>query len=191
MIAGRLPFTGEDAFALANAIVHATPAPLTSLRSGVPMELERMVTRALAKRPEDRYQTAADFLSELRRLKRESDGQSSVAGPPSRTPRVREPADPSHSTKDGASHLTTLGEAITNGLGPLTWFRNVRRHGAALWAGAIVLLLLAGVGWYVSLARLRPKAIGASGRPTIAVMYFEDGTGSSDQKWLSNGVPSM
>ena len=79
MIAGRLPFAGTDTFAIANAIVHDTPPPLTSLRTGVPMDVERVVTRALAKRTEDRYQTAADFLSEVRRLKRESDGQPSLA----------------------------------------------------------------------------------------------------------------
>ena len=79
MVAGQLPFKGDNNVAVVNAIATATPAPLTSLRTGVPPELERVVNRALAKQPEDRYQTAADLLSELRRLKRESDGQSQVA----------------------------------------------------------------------------------------------------------------
>lgn len=80
MVAGQLPFKGEQPAALVHAIEQHTPAPLTSVRTGVPMELERIVTRALMKRPEDRYQTAADFLSELQRLKRDSDAQASIAG---------------------------------------------------------------------------------------------------------------
>lgn len=78
MIAGQVPFKGDNQLAVANAIAHGTAPPLTSLRTGVPPELDRVTARALAKSPDDRYQTAADFLSELRQLRRESDGQPSI-----------------------------------------------------------------------------------------------------------------
>ncbi|PYP99109.1 MAG: hypothetical protein DMF82_25845, partial [Acidobacteria bacterium] len=73
MISGQLPFRGERSTAVASAIISSVPRPLTSLRTGVPLELERVVNRALAKRADDRYQTAADLLSELRCVKHESD----------------------------------------------------------------------------------------------------------------------
>jgi Tol biopolymer transport system component len=76
MIAGRLPFDGEHPQAIALAVSHSAPDPLTAVRTGVPQDLERVVNRALAKNADDRYQTAADLLSELRRLQRET------AGPP-------------------------------------------------------------------------------------------------------------
>jgi len=82
MIAGQVPFRGDSDMAVASAIAHAAPPPLTSLRAGLPLELDRVVGRALAKNPEDRYQTAADLLSELRRLRRESDGHSSMSPAP-------------------------------------------------------------------------------------------------------------
>jgi Tol biopolymer transport system component len=86
MITAQLPFRGEHPVSQAHAIAH-TPAPqLSSLRSGIPMDLERVVTRALAKSPEDRYQTAADFLSELRRVKRESSGEAATATAPAVVP---------------------------------------------------------------------------------------------------------
>jgi tRNA A-37 threonylcarbamoyl transferase component Bud32 len=78
MIAGQLPFRGDSEMAVASAIAHSAAPPLTSLRAGLPLELDRVVGRTLAKSPDDRYQTAADLLSELRRLRRESGGHSST-----------------------------------------------------------------------------------------------------------------
>jgi Tol biopolymer transport system component len=80
MIAGQLPFKGEHDFAIASAVVNHPAAPLTSVRTQVPLELERIVSRALAKSPADRYQTAADFLSELRQLRRSSSSQPVEGG---------------------------------------------------------------------------------------------------------------
>ena len=70
MLGGQRPFTGEQAIAMANAIVHATPAPLASLRPAIPAALARIVERALAKRREDRYSSAAELLIDLQRLQR-------------------------------------------------------------------------------------------------------------------------
>jgi Tol biopolymer transport system component len=77
MIAGQAPFRGDSEIAVAHAIAHTPTPPLTSVRAGLPIEVDRIVGRALAKSPDDRYQTAADLLSELRRLRRETDGQTS------------------------------------------------------------------------------------------------------------------
>jgi TolB-like protein/Flp pilus assembly protein TadD len=73
MITGKLPFMGEYEQAVSYAIVNEEQEPITALRTGVPMELERIVNRALAKDPKDRYQHADDLLSELNRLKKDSD----------------------------------------------------------------------------------------------------------------------
>jgi serine/threonine protein kinase len=73
MASGQLPFKGDHPLAISNAILQAAPPPLSGLRSGVPLELERIVGRALAKAAADRHQTMADLVSELRRVKRESD----------------------------------------------------------------------------------------------------------------------
>ena len=68
MIAGRPPFQRERGEAVFQAILRERPPPLTGLRTGVPLDLDRVVTRALSKPPDDRYQTAADLVSELRTL---------------------------------------------------------------------------------------------------------------------------
>ncbi|MBI4553534.1 MAG: serine/threonine-protein kinase [Candidatus Latescibacteria bacterium] len=85
MITGLLPFRGEHDQALLAAIANADPVPMSGLRTGVPLVLERIVARALAKRTDDRYQTVADLLSEVRRVQRESeDSEKSTVTMPAR-----------------------------------------------------------------------------------------------------------
>ena len=66
MLTGQLPFKGDYEQAVVYSIMNETPAELTSLRSGVPMELERIVNKALAKNPDERYQHIDDLLADLR-----------------------------------------------------------------------------------------------------------------------------
>jgi hypothetical protein len=73
MVSGRRPFDGGQPASILHAVAHEPPAPLTSLRTGVPIDLDRIVMRALAKAPNDRYQSAADLISELRQLRHASD----------------------------------------------------------------------------------------------------------------------
>jgi len=83
MIAGRRPFGGEHQQAIIYALRTEDPEPLTGIRTGVPVELERIVGKCLAKRPEERYQTAADLLADLRRLRRITDeGTASLQSGP-------------------------------------------------------------------------------------------------------------
>ena len=70
MLTGLLPFRGEYEQALIYQIMNAAPEPITSLRTGVPMELERIVTKCLEKNRDERYQTAADLIADLRHLQR-------------------------------------------------------------------------------------------------------------------------
>ena len=55
MISGQLPFRGDYNQAVQYSILHEAPEPLTGLRTGVPMELEWIVDKCLAKNREERY----------------------------------------------------------------------------------------------------------------------------------------
>jgi serine/threonine-protein kinase len=70
MIAGQVPFQGENEAAVLYAVVHASPAPVTELRAGLPAALDRVLGKAMAKDPEDRYQHADDLLVDLRALQK-------------------------------------------------------------------------------------------------------------------------
>ena len=64
-LAGRKPFDASTPSALLQKILHETPAPLVSIRSDVGDGLSAVVARALAKRPDDRFATAAEMARAL------------------------------------------------------------------------------------------------------------------------------
>ena len=65
-IAGRPPFGGGNLIEIAAEVLRVDPPPPSTLNTRVPPELDRITMKALAKRPEERYQTAADFARDLR-----------------------------------------------------------------------------------------------------------------------------
>ena len=67
MVTGRLPFQGDHEQAMIYSILNLDPEPATGLRTGVSMELERLINRCFEKDPEARYQTAGDLASDLSR----------------------------------------------------------------------------------------------------------------------------
>ena len=72
MISGRLPFRGEYEAAMMYSILNEEPEPLTSLRSNVPMDLEHVVAKALAKNPAERYQHADELPVDLKAVQTQS-----------------------------------------------------------------------------------------------------------------------
>jgi Tol biopolymer transport system component len=70
MLSGRLPFNNQSGQGLAYQIVHQEPEPLTALRSGLPIEIDQIVAKAMAKDPARRYQHVDDLLVDLETLKK-------------------------------------------------------------------------------------------------------------------------
>jgi len=75
MITGQLPFKGDYDQAVIYSIVNEEPEPVTGVRTGVPMELERVVNKAMAKDPAERYQTFNDLLVDLRAIARGAESE--------------------------------------------------------------------------------------------------------------------
>lgn len=71
MATGRLPFQGDTPIDTMHAIVYEDAAQPVSLRAGLPFELQRIISRCLQKKPEDRYSDAHALASELDRLKKD------------------------------------------------------------------------------------------------------------------------
>src|SRR5918998_4668070 len=78
MLTGTVPFTGATPVAIAYRHVREDPAPPRLLNPDIPPALEAVCLRAMAKRPEDRYQTAAELRADLERVRA---GQRVAAGP--------------------------------------------------------------------------------------------------------------
>ena len=81
MATGRQAFAGPTAAVVFDAILNRTPPPIVSVNPDVPLELERIIDKAIEKDRSLRYQHAADLKSDLARLKRDREsGRVSIGG---------------------------------------------------------------------------------------------------------------
>ena len=71
MLTGQLPFKGEHDQIVLYSILNDDPYPMTGLRRGIPLELERIVFKCLDKEAGARYQTVSDLRADLKRLTRD------------------------------------------------------------------------------------------------------------------------
>ncbi|MEM1452140.1 MAG: WD40 repeat domain-containing serine/threonine protein kinase [Planctomycetota bacterium] len=68
LVAGTAAFEADDRRSMLHRILHVDPVPLRRLLPGIPIDLERITTKAIAKLPEERYATAADLAEDLSAL---------------------------------------------------------------------------------------------------------------------------
>jgi serine/threonine protein kinase len=69
MVAGQLPFKGNYSEAVIYSILNEEPISIKELHPKVPVELERILNKALAKSPDERYQQINDMLVDLRSVR--------------------------------------------------------------------------------------------------------------------------
>jgi len=83
MVTGQLPFKGEYEQAVVYSIMNEEPEPVTAVRSGVPIDLEQIISKALAKSPDEPYQHVDELLTDLRRVRKTLETKSvrAVAAP--------------------------------------------------------------------------------------------------------------
>ena len=159
MATGALPFPGDTSGAITNAIINATPALPVRLNPRIPAELDRIIGKALEKKPELRYQSAAEMRVDLTRLMRE-------------TQTVPVPA------AVGASHISSQSHAAPP--------RNWKVIGAI---GALAAVVAVGGGVYALRGRSSSATPApASVQPSIAVLPFADLSAQKDQEYFSDGL---
>ena len=136
LIAGRLPFLADTAIAMAQKQLSEVPTPLDDVREGLPEWCTAIVERALAKAPEQRFQTAEEFrlalmsavvpqsLGELPTLatpapfpqqiaaRRHNSALESDAIPLPVTPMARERTTPTTTLVLGRTHLFVLAALL-------------------------------------------------------------------------------
>jgi Tol biopolymer transport system component/predicted Ser/Thr protein kinase len=66
MLTGRKAFEGKSQATLIASIISSTPAPMSDIQPLTPAGLDQIVSRALAKDPDERWQSARDLLSQLK-----------------------------------------------------------------------------------------------------------------------------
>ncbi|HEU5310501.1 MAG TPA: serine/threonine-protein kinase, partial [Candidatus Eisenbacteria bacterium] len=77
-LTGKRPFTGDRLESALYAVQHHEPESPTAMRSGIPLELERIVVKLLRKDPSLRYQHADDLAADLKQLRTATDATATV-----------------------------------------------------------------------------------------------------------------
>jgi serine/threonine-protein kinase len=171
MVAGKPPFEAESTSDVIAAILVKDPAPLARYEPESPAELQRIVTKALAKDREERYQTVKDFLIDLRNLK---EGLTSEA----RTEEVGGPG----ATSEPAAINTAKQEAVrlTSRAGYLA--AGGKRH-KSIAAVALAALVIAAVALIYFNRGGGQKPI-----DSLAVLPFVNGSDDPNAEYLSDGI---
>ncbi|MGH9880643.1 MAG: serine/threonine protein kinase, partial [Pyrinomonadaceae bacterium] len=183
MTTGHLPFAGDTTTETISLILQKEPAPLTRYTNEAPAELERIVTKALTKNREERYQTAKDLALDLRNLKRklEVDAEIERTVPPEiRTLR---------STSSGKVAATASGSAPTAqqsaGLSASSTeyiVNTIKQHKLAAVVLASFILLGSSIA-YLYFGRTDRTAI-----DSIAVLPLANTSADPNAEWLSDGI---
>jgi eukaryotic-like serine/threonine-protein kinase len=184
MIVGRAPFAGVNAIDVMGAILNQEPVPLRQFVSDGPAELHRIVTKALRKDRDERYQHVKDLLLDLRDLKQELEFEAKLKGaeqlvaPPSggsvATPHEggttnAQPAEAA-TNEVAAAHTTSSAEMILTQIGH-------HKRGLML-ALALLVAVIAGAGWrlYSYITQLQSQVRSAG--PAAQISPFTSFPGS-------------
>ena len=81
MVTGQIPFSGNTALDTLHAIAFEETRPVTALRPNLPPSLQRIITRCLRKRAQDRYTDAKELIGDLKTVQREIESGVSNRAP--------------------------------------------------------------------------------------------------------------
>jgi len=172
LLAGRPPFVGDNIASLLYQVVHEAPSPLAAHALGLPAGVDAVLTRALAKKPSERFESVAAFARAF---------ESAAAGVPVATAPTTPVVGPSPAPAVAATGLagtyassvpppkaaeTTFSAAAGEALAPQTTASSARRwRGLGIGAVAVAALAVGAVAITRSGGGAPPSAPSASPSP--------------------------
>jgi eukaryotic-like serine/threonine-protein kinase len=179
MTTGALPFHGETSALIFDAILHSDPPPVIRFNRNIPSKLEDIISKALEKDGNLRYQNAADMRTDLQRLKRDTETGRVRAASSGSVAAVREsgthasvaaPTPASVSISVGLATASSSSAAKTAEV-PVTQKKNLWKIAVP---AAVVVALIAG-GFYYRTHRAKPL----TEKDTIVLADFANSTGDA------------
>ncbi|MDQ2976778.1 MAG: protein kinase [Acidobacteriota bacterium] len=175
MVAGRTPFEGDTSTDVMAAITQKEAPPLARFAPNVPAELEWIITKALRKDRDERYQTIKELLTDLRRLKQKLEFEAELE-------RSVSPDSIAHSTISASAAAPTISGRIpatveqTGAHAPSSAeyiVSEIKRHkkGAGLIAALFVLVVGGAVFFYFN------RAQALTDKDTVLLADFANSTG--------------
>ena len=174
MATGVLPFRADSSAEIFKAILDAAPVPPTRINPDVPPDLERIISKALEKDRNLRYQSAADLRSDLTRLKRDLDSGRTSSVQSAVHPAVQVGSQPAVASDSGAriSSATSAPAPVQS-----------RKLLILSVAAVLIVAVAAAAYWLYSTSAAKTKKI-----DSIAVLPFVNGTADSNNEYLSDGL---
>lgn len=179
MVAGRAPFKGDTPSHVIVSILENQPPSLSS-DSGVPAELERIISKSLLKHTMERYQAASDIVRDLKNLKEELTIEArlkQLKGSPE-----GDEALASFATAE-APGMDTSELSGAHSLSSRYLLNRIKRHKrSAVFGSTAVLLLIASLVYLFNLPSGRSGPI-----DSLAVLYFVNQGSDPAAEYLASG----
>ena len=171
MVTGLLPFGARHEHVVVYDIINTAHEPVTARRAGVPIEFDYVLSKVLAKKPEDRYQGAADLVVDLRRLREQVEAGEFMATAASATAggtrassigrglpptQIMPPGTMAAQVSSGSGEPVSMPAAVD--LHPPRKWDRVRGYQAALLVTTLVALIAVGL-WVRTPAPPEPFAL--------------------------------
>jgi serine/threonine-protein kinase len=195
MVSGHLPFNGKTLSDVIAAILAREPRGLASYMPEVPPELERIITKALRKERDERYQSVKEMGLDLKALKQQLEFEAELERT-GKTDKTRESgragvatspeAASTESTQDAMSPATSASNQIRTVSSAHYLASEIKRHQRGLLILAMIFALTAALAYFA----YTRYAAGSSRADitSIAVLPFVNASNDADKEYLSDGI---
>jgi serine/threonine protein kinase len=189
---GTLPFRGDSTAAIFESILRKAPVPPVRLNPDLSQKLEEIISKALEKDRNLRYQHAADMRADLQRLKRDTESGRTASfeiPPPTSTPTVTPPPSESANPPASAAASSSRTQVASGPISQAATAASAGKRISLAVSAAAVLIIVIAAAWFFRGRTAHP--IGSQAHKSIAVLYFSNLSQDQSLNWLDNGLTDM
>jgi serine/threonine-protein kinase len=190
MAAGRAPFEGETTSDIIAGVLEREPVPLARYAPKLPENVEWIISKALRKDKEERYQTSKEMLTDLRSVKQRLEFEIELerSTPPNKASgAIAAALSGEQAAHRSAAPNVTPTDEVSKGRRTSSAeyvIREVKQHKLGAGLGLTVLLAaIVGLSYFFYFVPSTKAAISS-----VAVLPFQNGSGDASLDYLSDGL---